>query len=134
MKYYIGLFLAILSFDTNANAIQSKIEIMERFDDFRVVAFVDRKDVNSSPEWDPNVGVPPLTLAEAIQAVKGFIGGSEPLNAVKEIEVRPVPNHSGHWHYLIKISDNEMKTRYDIYVVLMSGKVVPAIIEPQSYK
>ncbi|VAW56988.1 hypothetical protein MNBD_GAMMA07-2027, partial [hydrothermal vent metagenome] len=37
-----------------------------------------------------------------------------------------------HWHYLVKTEDNTAKTKYNIYVVLMNGKVIPAIIEPQT--
>jgi hypothetical protein len=34
------------------------------------------------------------------------------------------------WHYLIKTANSAMRFKYNIYVVLMNGKVVPAIIEP----
>jgi hypothetical protein len=99
-----------------------------------MVAFVDKKAIRDSPEWNPNIDPPPLTIVEAIQAVKEFNKASKNLGAIKEIEIRPVPNYEKHWHYLIKIANDLMKTKYSIYVVLMSGKVVPAIIEPQAIK
>ena len=32
------------------------------------------------------------------------------------------------------IANDSMITKYDVYIVLMNGVVIPAIIEPQSYK
>jgi len=134
MKNYRNLFLSILVFSTNVNAFQPKIELFEQFDDLRMVMFVSMEDINNSPEWNPDIGAPPLTVAEAIQAVKDFIKDSKTPIAIKEIEIRPIAKHEKHWHYLIKIANNAMKTKYTIYTVLMDGKVIPAIIEPQGYK
>jgi len=53
---------------------------------------------------------------------------------IKEIEIRPIPKYEKHWHYLVKVTDDAMKFKFSIYVVLMNGQVVPAIIEPQGYK
>lgn len=134
MKYYRWLPILILILSANAHALQSKIEILEQFDNLKMVALIDRKDIDSNPEWDPNVSEPPLTLVQAIQAVKDFNNTSEPIGAIREIEIRPIPKHDKNWHYLIKIENNAMNTKYNIYIVLMSGKVIPAMIEPQSYK
>jgi len=134
MKYYRWLSIFILLMTANVHAFQSKIEIQEQFDNLKMVAFVDEKDIVKSPEWNPNNDTLPLTVTEAIQAVKDFNKASKNLGAIKEIEIRPVPKHENHWHYLIKIVNDSMKAKYDIYVVLMNGKVVPGIIEPQSYK
>ena len=134
MNYFRWLPICLLVLSANANALQSKIEIIEQFDNLRMVAFVDKKAINESPEWNPNNDPPPLTIVEAIQAVKQFNKGPKKLGAIKEIEIRPVPNDEKHWHYLIKITNDLMKSKYSIYVVLMSGKVVPAIIEPQAIK
>ena len=134
MKYYRYLFMTFLVISTNTYAIQPKIEIFEQFDNLRMVAFISIEDINNSPEWYPDLGAPPLTVGEAIQAVKDFIKISRPAMAIKEIELRQMPKHEKHWHYLIKISNDAMKTKYEIYVVLMDGKVIPAIIEPQGYK
>ena len=131
MKYYYCLLIAIIGLSTNAYAFQPKIEIIEQFDELSMIAFITKEDINANPEWSPELGAPPLTVVEAIQAVKKIDKTS---NAIKEIEIRTVPNHEKHWHYLIKISNDEMKTKYNVYIVLMSGKVIPAIIEPQGYK
>ena len=134
MQYYRWLLMAVLAFSANAYAFQSKVEIIEQFDNLRMVAFIGREDINNSPEWEPNSGGPPLSVEEAIQAVKTFIKDPTGTLPIREIEIRTVPRHEKHWHYLVKIKNDAMKTKYDIYVVLMNGKVIPAIIEPQAYK
>lgn len=134
MIHYRYALLASILLLSNAHAFQPKVEIVEQFDNLRLVAFISMEDITSSPEWNPNIDAPPLRVDEAIQAVKEFYAGSEGLAPIKEIEIRPVPRYETHWHYLIKIANPAKQTRYDIYVVLMSGRVIPAIIEPEGYK
>ena len=134
MKYYRWLSLAIILLSTGAHAFQSKVEIFEQFDDLRMVAFISEKDINSNPEWKPGIGEPPLTVFQAIKAIRDFNKSSNNSGSIKEIELKPVPKHGKYWHYLIKITNDAKKSKYDIYVVLMNGKVIPAIIEPQAYK
>jgi len=131
MKYYRYLLIVVLIFTANAYAFQPKIEIIEQFDNLRLIAFVSGKDVENSPQWNPDSGTPSLTVGEAVQSVRNFVKHQA---IIKEIEIRPLPNHKLHWHYLIKIKDDKMKSKYSVFVVLMSGKVIPAIIEPESYK
>jgi len=131
MKYSLCLLLSILALSTSAHAYEPKIEIIEQFDNLRMVAFINKDDVSSNPEWNPGNTPPPLTIEEAIKAVKNLNKQSK---KIKEIELRLVPKYDNKWHYLIKVSNLEMKSKYDIYVVLMNGKVIPAIIEPQGYK
>ncbi len=131
MRNYRYLLIAILFLSANAHAFQHKIEIIEQFDNLRMVSFITIEDINSNPEWDPDVDVPPLTVDKAIQAVKAFVKAS---GSIKEIEIRQVPKHEKQWHYLIKVNNDSMKSKYSVYLVLMSGKVIPAIIEPQGYK
>ncbi len=134
MKYYHWLFLATIVFSTSAHSFQSKVVIIEQFDDLRMVAYVSEKDINNNPEWNPDAGAPPLTVVQAIKAVRSFSKSPNISGEIKEIEIRPAPKHGRHWHYLIKISNDTTKSKFDIYVVLMNGKVIPAIIEPQTYK
>ena len=134
MKYFCYLFMAIIAFSTNAYASQPKIEIFEQFDALRMVAFISKKDINNSHQWGPVSGDLPLTIGGAMQAVKDFTKNPDIYSSIKEIELRPVPKHEKYWHYLIKIANDDMKTKYSIYVVLMSGKVIPALIEPAGYK
>ena len=134
MKYYRYLFLSILVFSTNVSAIQTKIEIYEQFDNLRMVVLIGENDINNSPEWNPGLSPIPLTVGEAIQAVIALNKAAKTPNAIKEIEIRPIPHYENHWHYLIKIANDAMNIKYSIYVVLMNGKVIPAIIEPQGFK
>ncbi len=131
MKYYRYLLITILIASTNAYAFQPKVEIIERFDNLKMVSFISIEAINNNPEWNPDSGAPPLLVGDAIAAVKAFV--KDP-GAVKEIEIRQVPRHEKKWHYLIKIADDSMKFKYSIYVVLMDGTVIPSIIEPQGYK
>ncbi len=131
MKHYRYLLLFAFVISFNANAFKPKIEIIEQFDNLKMVAFISQEDMKDNPEWNPNLDVPPLTVSAAIKAVKKY---TKSLKPIKEIEIRRVPDYENHWHYLVKSADDSMKSKYDIYVVLMNGKVIPAMIEPQGYK
>ena len=131
MKCYRYLLITLLLISTNAYSYQPKIEIIEQFDDLKMIAFISMEDIKNNPEWNPDIDAPPLTVNEAIHAVKSF---TKITGSIKEIEIRQVPNHKKQWHYLIKVANDLMKYKYSIYVVLMNRTVIPAIIEPQSYK
>ena len=131
MKYYSSLLLAFSFLISNAYAYQPKVEIIEQFDNLKMIAFIHKDDINSNPEWNPNLEAPPMTTIEAIQALKSSI---KALGSIKEIEIRQIPKHNTQWHYLIKVADETMSSKVSIYVVLMNGKVIPGIIQPQGYK
>lgn len=126
--------MAALVLSANAHAFQSKVEILEQFDNLRMVAFISMEDIDNSPVWNPERGAPPLTIIDAIKAVRNFGKSSAVSGEIKEIELRPVPRHEKHWHYLIKVANDAMTSKYNVYAVLMDGKVIPAIIEPNGYK
>ncbi len=132
MKYSRFLSAVIFILATNVYAYQPKIEIIEQFDKLRIIAFLSEGDIANSPKWNPNLEAPALSIVEAIQAVKTFTKVSQ--IDVKEIEIRPLSSDELYWHYLIKVANNEMTLKYSVYVVLMSGKVISAIIEPEGYK
>lgn len=131
MKYYRYLLITLLLLSANAQAFQPKIEIIEQFDNLKMIAFIDMEDIHSNPEWNPDLGAPPLTIIGAIQAVKKF---SKQSGAIKEIELRQVTMHEKKWHYLVKVDNESMQSKYSVFVVLMNGTVIPAIIQPQGYK
>ena len=136
MKYPLILSAALYFSNAGAQGIEPNIEIIEQFDNIRTVAFVSIKDIEDSPVWTPGAAetsAPPLTVDEALKAIDEFSHLQES-NTVREIEIRPVPKYENHWHYLIKVASETSVSKFDIYVVLMSGKVLPAIIEPQAYK
>ena len=134
MKYYRFLFLTIFLFSAHAYAFQEKLEVVEQFDNLRMVAFIRIKDISNSPAWNPDAELPPLSVGEAVKAVKKFDKSPKTDGKIQEIEIRQVPGHENRWHYLVKVSNEAMKSKMSVYVVLMNGKVIPAIIEPEGYK
>lgn len=131
MSHVRWIALAILFLSANASALQSTTtELVEPFGGYRLVVFVAEQDIASSPTWKPDAEAPPLSVEEAIQAVRGFGKDLDSSNAIAEIDLRPVPNHDGFWHYLIEVSDDEMSHKFSVFIVFMNGKVVPAIVEP----
>lgn len=137
MKFrFILLLLTIVS--GNALAFQSSIEIIEQFDEVKLVAFINQNDIENYPLWHSLTEAPPLSISEAIQAVKKLYKSHNDklgTEAVREIELRVMPHHKKYWHYLIKMKgDDNGKQKYQVYVVLMNGKVIPAIMETESYK
>lgn len=130
MKYFPRLFFTLFLLSSNTYAVEQQIEIFEQFDDLKMVAFLNVKDIENNPVWNPGLTPPPLTVGEAIQTLKNAFE----IGAIQEIEIRLVPGNKKKWHYLIKTTNDAMKSKVSIYVVLMDGVVVPAIIEPQGYK
>ncbi|HHJ34545.1 MAG TPA: hypothetical protein ENJ87_02155 [Gammaproteobacteria bacterium] len=122
----------------NAQAFQPSIEIIEQFDDVKLVAFINESDLKDYPLWQPLKEAPPLSIKSAIQAIQDQYAASHDVliaNAVSEIELRKIDRHADYWHYLVKIkSDASNNTKFQVYIVLMSGKVIPALIETESYK
>ncbi len=133
---WILLFLTIMS--VNAQSGQLAIEIIEQFDDFKVVAFISEEDIENYPIWQKLENVPPLPVNEAVKIVKNHLndgGHGVDSAAVREIELRELPRHPGYWHYLVKIKNSNAEGGgYRVFVVLMNGKLIPAIVEPDSFK
>jgi len=134
MNYSRWIPLVLLTLAVNAYALTPTVEIVEQFDDLKMIAFIGEQDVNDNPQWNPDEGAPPLTISQAIQSIRAFNKASAKTGAIKEIELRPVSRQDNRWHYLIKLENKVSAAKFDIFVVLMSGKVIPAIIEPQTYK
>jgi hypothetical protein len=126
-RWICALFIALAA---NAIASPSSIELVEQFGDYRLVAFIEASDIDNSPEWNPAVDAPPLSINEAILSAAQLGADSVMPGDVREIDIRPVPGHTGRWHYLIKFVDEERQPGFSFYVVLMNGKVIPAIVEP----
>ena len=45
------------------------LEIIDHFDNATLVIFVNESDIESSPKWDPDSGMPPFGLQKMLQAV-----------------------------------------------------------------
>jgi len=142
-QYKLVGALTLILLNVNVLSYQSPLEVFEKFDNVRLVAFINESDIKNYPKWQALIGEPPLTVSQAIQAVKKFddtrnIGKKniDYANSIKKIELRQMSaEHKNYWHYLIKIKKEiSQKIHYQVYVVLMNGKVIPAIIEPDSIK
>jgi hypothetical protein len=115
MKYYRCLYFFIFALSVKAYAYQPKIEIVEQFDNLRMVAFINKEDADSNPSWIPGSNKLPLTVVEAIRAVNVL---SKKLNTIVEIEIRLMPKYKNRWHYLIKTAktaNSAMRFKYNIY-------------------
>ncbi|HEC13849.1 MAG TPA: hypothetical protein ENI80_11510 [Acidiferrobacteraceae bacterium] len=132
------LLLLLSIFSVNAQSFQPSIEIIEQFDDVKLVAFINEADIENYPLWHPLTEAPPLSVNKAIQSIKNLYKTNRDHllpKSVKEVELRKISRHEYYWHYLVKIkTNNDKKPKYQIYVVLMNGKVIPALIETESYK
>jgi len=134
---YLHLIAAVLLLSAQARAIEFPLEVIEYIDDARVVAFVGQTDIDAASTWNPMQTTAPLTVDAALQAVRhalaayGIDSGSVELTS---IELKEFPNQPGHWHYLVRLKRDGDKPHPRFYVVLMSGKAIPATLEPQALK
>jgi len=135
MKFYRIVTFVILILATSAYASQSNVVIYEQFDDIKVVAVINEKDIENSPKWHPGSEPLPLSVDDAIKAMHDFISQPKVIGSIEEIEIRTLKDFPGYWHYLFKVAASEADSRrHEMYLVLMSGKVIPAFIEPESIK
>ena len=139
MNYkWLLLLLTLTASAVNAQSYQSSIEIIEQFDDVKLVAFIRESDLENYPQWNPMKEAPPLTISKAIKAVHDYHKKNNAelaAETVNEIELKKMTRHEKYWHYLVKIKVNGNDgTRYQVYVVLLNGKVIPALTETESYK
>ena len=135
MIFFRLITLVIVISATSAYASQSKVDLYERFDDFRVVAVIDKEDMNNSPTWNPGIDPLPLGVDAAIRSIRDFIKQADTVGAIEKIEIRGIKNYPGQWHYLFKVAtDHTNSSGYKMYLVLLNGKVIPAFIEPDAIK
>jgi hypothetical protein len=133
MLYRWPALLALL-LTTSAQAVDFPIQVIEYVDDIKVVASIDEADMADEQPWHPFTDEPPLSVAQALKAVAEAIAGDTALADARltEIELRRVPHHENHWHYMVKLQTEAPSPHHNrYYVVLMSGKVVPALKAPQ---
>lgn len=132
------LVLFSVLFCATAQAVQFPTQVIEQFDDVKIVSFINESDINDSALWNPLESAPPLSVSAAIDAVKKHSSAtatSPESFSITEIELRQIPHHKNHWHYLIKTtSDVNHVSKNSFYVALMDGTIIPAIVEPVSYK
>ena len=126
--------LAFFFLTARALALEVPLEITEYIDDVKVIAYLHESDIDNGPQWTPFTGPPPLPISDALEAVHHFISSDAEFAdaALTGIELKPIPHHAMHWHYLVKVRFTlDGKPRPHFFVVLMDGKVISAIKRPE---
>lgn len=134
IRFLLPLFLLLSG---KVLAYEFPIEITEYVDEVRIAAYIKKEDINNNVKWTPFEGPPPLTIDEALKAVQEFIKSDVDMakSTLVEIELRQIPNHEKSWHYLVRVRyQSEDKIQPHFFLVLMDGKVISAIREPESIK
>lgn len=134
-KKLIPLLFLLLS--GRVLAYEFPIEVAEYIDDVKIVAYLDKKDVNNTSQWVPFEGQPPLSIYDALQAVQKYIISNAEYveNKLIGIELKRIPHHEKNWHYLVKVKyKHGDKMQPHFFVVLMDGKVISALRKPESIK
>lgn len=136
MRFRSWLLTALL-LSTQAGAIEFPLEVIESIDDTRVAAFISQEDIDAAGTWEPLRTPPPMTLAQALDAVLATLtdhGVAAESVRLASVELKEFPHQPGHWHYLVRLKKTSGKPHPRFYVVLMSGRVIPAAMEPEAYK
>ncbi len=115
------------------------LEIIEHLDDAKIVIYVKESDIEHSPVWNPADGAPSFGLPQLMDAVAKWErkNGGPDTDGIEKIELKPIVHHEkqGRWYYLVQLKDKiGGKPAHRYVAVLMSGKAVAAIREPESYK
>ncbi|MGD2075153.1 MAG: hypothetical protein PVI91_15090 [Gammaproteobacteria bacterium] len=132
-----SLVLPFVLSTATAHAYDFPIEVIEYIDQTRVVAFIKEEDIDKTLQWAPFQGPPPLTLADALEAVQEYmVANPELRDAVPtEIELKRIPQHEKHWHYLVRMqSGGGGKPRAWFLIVLMDGNIIAGLREPEGIK
>ncbi|TCK19024.1 hypothetical protein DFR30_2317 [Thiogranum longum] len=128
---------SLLLISSTVWAFQFPIEMIEGIDGARVVININKQDLDDDPRWIPFESAPPITIAGALDIVQSHLAKNPALKdaILRDIQLRRIPHHENNWHYMVVIQtsrDGSPVLHY--YAVLMSGKLITAIREPESYK
>lgn len=129
--------LLLALFSANVLAYEFPIEVFEYIDNTKVIAFVNEQDIDKTIHWTPFEGPLPMTLTDALKAIQKYITSDpELMDAVLSgVELKQVPHHEGCWHYLVRMktyADGKPVSHY--FIVLMDGKIVSGLKEPETVK
>lgn len=127
----------LIRFNANLPAREFPIEIIESVDNSRVIAFLDEDDIDNSAHCVPFESAPPLAVADGLKGIREHLAGDQAYaNAgPTAIELKAIPQHEKHWHYLVKINTRtDDKTVFHYFIVLMDGKVIGGLRQPQVVK
>jgi hypothetical protein len=129
--------LLLIVFSAKIQAIEFPLEVIEFIDNARVVAFIEEADIDNSSYWEPFEGAPPLSMTDALNAIHEHLAADPDLGnaTLAGIELKQIPHHENCWHYLVKIQTrSNAKPRSRYFIVLMSGKVISGLREPETVK
>jgi hypothetical protein len=120
-----------------AVAVEFPLELTEYFDDIRIIAYIKQSDVDKEARWTPFQSAPPLTVKTALDKVQSYIRQDTAFTDAEltSIELKPIPKQKDYWHYLVKMKYTEDGvSKPHFFVVLMDGKVISALRQPDSIK
>ena len=133
------LILTMILISTKALAEQFPLEIIERFADARIIIYTQQSAIDEAPTWNPSGGAPPLTIEALVKTIQKW-GSTDPNLAkatIRKIELKPIRHNENRnrWYYLVQLQNEEPgHPNVNYLAVLMNGKILPAIREPESYK
>jgi len=131
------LFPLFILFSTAIQANDFPIEIIEYLDNTKIVVFIDKSELDTSSKWSPFKESMPLTMVDTLKYIQKYTASNpELLNAsLTSIELKQIPHHEKYWHYLVKMkSRTNGHTQRHYFIVLMNGKVIAGLREPQMLK
>ncbi len=136
-----SLFVTLLAAMTTgvATAAPWPLEIIDHLDDATLVIYANESDIESSPRWSPAKGAPPFGLTALFKAVGDWKKQNHYAEAdgIEKVELKPIARHEkeGRWYYLVQLKDLEDDGHAHRYLaVLMNGKTIAAVKEPEAYK
>ncbi len=113
-----------------ARAAQLPVEIVEYVDHYRVVLYLENKQLQGIPAWRPGEGDPPMSLGEAVSRTLAWVEKNALLRdaRIHALSYKPVHNFEAQnrWYYLVELRQSGKK---HFLAVLPDGEVVPAIRE-----
>jgi Zn-dependent metalloprotease len=127
----------LLLISAQALAVEFPLEISEYFDDIRIVAYVNQSDIDKEARWTPFRSAPPLSVEAALDNVQTHLKADNVFADAEltSIELKPIPKQQDYWHYLVKMKyTQDGISRPHFFVVLMDGKVISALKQPDSIK
>jgi hypothetical protein len=131
------LALPLVFFSVPIHASEFPIEIIEYVDGTKVATFINEEDIDRTDAWVPFEGPPPLTIGDALALVQKFIAPDPEMadSQLAEIELRRIPHHETHWHYVVRMKAHAGdKPRSQFFIVLMNGKIITGLREPEGIK
>lgn len=129
--------LLALLFSVKILAYEFPSEIIDYIDDTKIVAFIKEGDIDAASTWSPLEASPPLTMYGALENINEYMASDTELAkaSLVGIELKQIPHHKRYWYYLVKMRTTHNDTpEHRYYIVLMNGKIIPAIREPGSIK